>query len=384
MGSKYKLADVLNHHQNDLPYWVTNSWKNRTLHAIRKCRTAELGGHIDQCNCCNKLHLSYNSCRNRHCPTCQGHKREQWINARTDELLEVPYFHVVFTIAHEINELCIENPKFIYAILFKTAWATLNGFAKNPEYLEARIGAIMLLHTWGQNLNLHPHLHCIVPSGGVEQNGNWKTSKNKGKFLFPVKEMSKVFRAKFVAELRKNKVEFKQEQYDKLFTKPWVVYSKQAFGTPNSVVEYLGRYSHKIALTNSRILDINNQKDTVTFSHKNYKKEGEKQNLTLTQKEFIRRFSMHILPKGFTRIRHYGILSGTWKKNNLEDLQEKLNKSARPNPPEIKLNVCLYCKKGKMEPICVFQKNRPPPNMEKLIKLHNSKITSKLQSICFL
>ncbi|MGB0444360.1 MAG: IS91 family transposase, partial [Flavobacteriaceae bacterium] len=230
MAAKHTVAAVLNQHQDALSGWVKNTWKSRTLHAIRKCRTKALGGHIDQCDCCDKLHLSYNSCRNRHCPNCQGHKRQQWIAARNNELLEVPYFHVVFTIDHKLNDLCLINPKLVYATLFKTAWATLAGFAQNPTYLDARIGAIMLLHTWGQNLSLHPHVHCIVPAGGVDKNGKWKKSKNKGDFLFPVKEMSKVFRAKFVAELRKSKAKVPQKTYDKLFSKPWVVYAKQAFG----------------------------------------------------------------------------------------------------------------------------------------------------------
>ena len=379
MGAKHKVADILRHHEKELDGWCANPWKSRTLHAIRKCRTAELGGHIDKCNCCNRLHLSYNSCRNRHCPTCQGHKREQWIEARREELLEIPYFHVVFTIPHELNGLCLANPKLAYATLFKTAWATLAGFSKNPTYLDARIGAIMLLHTWGSNLSLHPHLHCIVPSGGVDRNGEWKRSKNKGGFLFPVKEMSRVFRAKFVGELRKKKAEVSQEIYDRLFSKDWVVFSKQAFGTPNSVVEYLGRYSHKIAITNSRIVEIDNQKDTVTINCKNYREGGKKQLLTLTQKEFVRRFSMHILPKGFTRIRHYGILSGTWKKQHLKQLQEKLNRGSRPKPRETKLHRCPYCKKGTLEPICVFPKNRPPPNMAGRIKTHNRQIDKDLQ-----
>jgi hypothetical protein len=223
------------------------------------------------------------------------------------------------------------------------------------------------------------HVCIYTPSGGVDKNGEWKTSKSKGGFLFPVKEMSPVFRAKFVAELRKKKAEVSQEIYDKLFSKNWVVFSKQAFGTPNSVVEYLGRYSHKIAITNSRIVDIDNEKDRVTISYKNYRNGGKKQLLTLTQKEFVRRFSMHILPKGFTRIRHYGILSGTWKKKHLEQLQEKLNKGNRPKPKETKLHQCPYCKKGKLEPICVFPKNRPPPNISGQIKTHNRQIDRDLQ-----
>lgn len=382
MKSKYTVSDVLNRHQNSLDKLVANSWKSRTLHAIRKCRTQELGGHIDQCTCCKSLHLSYNSCRNRHCPICQGHKREAWIDARTEELLNVPYFHVVFTIPHELNAFCMQNPRLLYATLFKTSWATLKGFSETPTYLDAKIGAISLLHTWGQNLQLHPHLHCIVPGGGVTKTGEWKNCKSNGKFLFNVKEMSLVFRAKFVAELRKNNADISQKAYDKLFKKEWVVYAKQAFCTPSSVIEYLGRYSHKVAISNHRILKIDKENNTVTFSLKNYKKNGKKEVLTLKQDEFIRRFSLHILPKGFTRIRHYGILSGGWKSKNLKALQEKLNitKPIQLKQEETKLGKCRICKNGIMETIFAFSKIRPPPkSFLKCIKKHNKLILKRIQ-----
>lgn len=367
MRANYRVADVINIHKNNLDKWCANSWKSRTLHAIRKCRTIALGGHIDKCDCCNKLHLSYNSCRNRHCPTCQGHKREQWIEKRSEELLNIPYYHVVFTLPHELNELYLYEPKLVYSTLFETAWQTLQGFAENPAYLGARTGMIALLHTWGQNLQLHPHLHCIVPAGGVQENGEWKMSKNKGNFLFPVKEISQVFRAKFVANLRKKKKDIPQILYDSLFQKNWVVYAKKAFVKPKYVIEYLGRYSHKVAISNHRILGIHNKSNTVTFNLKNYKKGGRKETLTLSQKEFIRRFTLHILPKGFTRIRHYGILSGTWKKKHLKALQEKLggqkgvNKETKTVDNQSKHLQCPSCKKGTLHTILIFTKIRPPP-----------------------
>ena len=191
--------------------WTENIWKNyvrihaqlRTLHAIRRCRTQAMGGHIDRCESCKKLHISYNSCRNRHCPTCQGHKREEWIQARSKELLAVPYFHVVFTLPAHLKDICLKYPREMYSILFKTAWATLRQFGDNPEHLGAKLGMVAILHTWGQNLSLHPHLHCIVPAGGVCRSGCWKSTKSHGNFLFDVKAMSKVYRAKFVSEMRK-------------------------------------------------------------------------------------------------------------------------------------------------------------------------------------
>ena len=320
MRPAYKVADVLEMEQEQLNTLSLTTWHYRCLQAIRRCRTAAMGGHIDKCTCCKKLHLSYNSCRNRHCPTCQGHKREQWIKARELELLNVPYFHVVFTLPSELNKWALSDGKIIYACLFKAAWQTLQQFGENPKHLGGKMGMISVLHTWGQNLSLHPHLHCIVPGGGITKNGKWKTAKNKGKYMFNVKSMSIVFRAKYVALLRKSKLKIPQQIYDIIFSKKWVIYAKQPFSKPEYVIEYLGRYTHKIAISNHRIKNINYQNKTISFSAKNYKKGGAKENLTLSSNEFVRRFGLHILPKGFTRIRHYGILSSSWKKVKLPQL----------------------------------------------------------------
>ena len=308
MRSHFKVADVLEIEQDYISSKAFTGWHMRTLHAIRRCRTPAMGGHIDKCDCCPKIHISYNSCRNRHCPTCQGHKREQWIQARESELLNVPYFHVVFTLPSELNPVALQHPKVIYDSLFKAAWATLKQFGANPKHLGAQMGMIAILHTWGQNMSLHPHLHCIVPGGGVSKSGKWKPAKNKGKYLFNVKSMSSVFRAKYVALLRKSKVPIAQEIYDQLFAKSWVIYAKQQFRSPKYVVEYLGRYTHKIAISNYRIKNIDKVARTITFDIKNYKKGGQKEQLTLKTKEFVRRFALHILPKGYVRIRHFGTL----------------------------------------------------------------------------
>jgi len=255
--------------------------------------------------------MSYNSCRNRHCPKCQGHKRELWMKKREDELLPIGYFHVVFTIPSELNPLSLSQPRLIYNTLFKTAWSVIKDFGENPKYLEATPGMISILHTWGSNLSLHPHLHCIVPNGGITKKGKWKRGKKKDQFLFPVKEMSKVFIARFVAELRKNDIKDKV-LFDALFKHNWVVYAKKPFGNPTSVVEYLGRYTHKIAISNHRIKWVTNER--VSFSVKNYKKDGKKEVLTLKTQELIRRFALHILLKGFVRMRHFGFLSTTGKR----------------------------------------------------------------------
>ncbi len=371
MKAKYKVADVLEHEQAHLHELCLNTWQSRTLHALRKCRTKALGGHIDKCNKCNKIHLFYHSCRNRHCPTCQGHKVEQWIQAREKELLPVSYFHVVFTVPQALNQIAIYKPKEVYAILFKTAWKTLQQFGENPKLLGAKMGMISILHTWGQNLSLHPHLHCIVPAGGVTKAGNWKHSKRskttkRSEFLFNVKAMSFVFRAKFVAELRKQIPDLPQSFYDKLFEHKWVVFAKKPFRSTAAVVEYLGRYTHKIAISNYRIRHIDYINNTVTFSLKDYQKNGKKTILTLSTKEFIRRFSLHVLPRGFTRIRHFGILSSAWKKEKLPALQKLLGKKVVAKKEEEMegsstfLDRCPSCKTGRLETILQFDPRGPP------------------------
>ena len=214
--------------------------QEKTLRALSYCRTSALGGHIDACDECGNMSISYNSCRNRHCPGCQGHKREEWIQKREADLLPCSYYHLVFTLPEELNGLAIANPTLIYKTLFEAAWATLNQFGKTEGM---QLGMIAILHTWGQNLSLHPHLHCIVPGGGLTMQGKWRKKVRTDKFLFPVKALSKVYRAKFVALLRTSGVK-DSNLMDKLFSKNWVVYAKRPFGGPKQVIEYLGRYTH--------------------------------------------------------------------------------------------------------------------------------------------
>ena len=370
MKTKYSLADVINLKVNKLDDICDNSWQTRTLHAIRKCRTAKLGAHIDKCDNCNKVHISYNSCRNRHCPTCQGHKIEQWTQNRLKELLPVKYFHLVFTIPDVLNDIALKKSNIIYSILFKSAWETISQFGDNPKHLGAKMGMIAVLHTWGQNLQLHPHLHCIVPGGGVPVSGKWKNSKNKGKYLFNVKSMSKVFRAKFVANLRKKLPDLNQDLYDKLFEKKWVVFAKRPYLKPETVVEYLARYTYKVAISNYRIINID-EKEIVTFSVKNYRKGGKKTTISISATEFIRRFALHILPKGFTKIRHYGFLSSSWKKEKLQNLQESFENHCvkiSEIKTKIKLNKCKYCGVGNLIPITRIG-NRGPPLSVQIIQL---------------
>ena len=372
MKPRFELGTILREYHSYIETGPFNAWQRRTLFALSRCRTAAMGGHIDQCEApgCSKLHLSYNSCRNRHCPKCQGHRRELWIQKREAELLPVGYYHVVFTLPRELNELALSNPILVYNTLFKAAWATLNGFARNPNFLGATTGMISILHTWGSNMSLHPHLHCIVPSGGTTKDGKWKNAPRADDFLFPVQEMSKVFRAKHVAELRKKGIKGKV-LFDRLFTKKWVVYAKKPFGNTNSVIEYLGRYTHKIAISNHRIKAVENGR--VIFQVKNYKKDGKPTLLTLQTEEFIRRFSMHILPKGFVRVRHFGLLSSTSKRLHLGRLLQQLG------TPEFKIKVvplqhlvCPNCKKGKLKTVCQFDNRGPPKHWLERLKNQNT------------
>lgn len=365
MQPAYEVADVLRVHWPEVEsHPQINTWQLRTLGAVMRCRTAEMGGHIDACTECGTIRISYNSCRNRHCPKCQGSKREEWIGKREQELLPVPYFHVVFTLPDLLNPLAMHQPKEVYDTLFETAWATIKTFGRDPKHLGADAGMICILHTWGQTLTLHPHLHCIVPGGGLTKQKKWKSARSNGKFLFPVKAMSKVFRAKYVESLKAKIPEMDKSLVDALFKKEWVIYAKRPFGNPQSVIEYLGRYTHKIAISNHRLKAIENGK--VTFIYKDYRKGAQKQEMTLEAMEFIRRFSMHILPKGFVRIRHYGILSSTSKKGNIPVIKEQIPPAKQRGLPEPRMlqpfnpSLCPYCKTETMVTIEIIQKRGPP------------------------
>jgi len=346
-----------------------NSWQVRTLDAIRRCRSASLGGHVDLCTSCGHVRISYNSCRNRHCPKCQQVQRERWIQAREAELLPATYFHVVFTLPEALNKLCLYQPALVYNLLFDTAWTVVRDFARDKKHLGADPGMISILHTWGQNLSLHPHLHCIVPGGGVMASGKWKPARSNGKFLFPVKAMSQVFRARFVAALRSRFNGLEPSFYNALFNTPWVVYAKRPFGSPKHVIEYLGRYTHKVAISNHRIVDIQNNQ--VTFRYKDYRDEGKVKAMTLQAIDFIRRFSLHILPKGFMRIRHYGILSSSRKLHVLPLLHPQLESHYEyPEQKHWKVisterlgynpDACPVCNQLSMVTIFTFDRRGPP------------------------
>ena len=354
MRSAYEVAGVLQQIGSSIEGIGLNTHQLRTLSAVKCCRTPALGGHVDVCDDCGVIKISYNSCRNRHCPKCQGHRREEWIQKRTADLLPVPYFHVVFTLPDTLNALALHQPSIVYDALFKAAWQTINQFATSKG-LQA--GMICILHTWGQTLSLHPHLHCIVPGAGVDANGHFKTITANGKYLFTAKALSKVYRAKYVALLREKGIRDKT-LIENLFTKKWVVYAKRPFGGPQQVIEYLGRYTHKIAISNHRLLNVT--ETNTTFGYKDYKSKGCKKQMTLSNAEFIRRFALHVLPLRFVRIRHYGILSSTWKRAKFAELRKRLKMPAPAIEIKTKLHRCPCCKTGTLVTIVVFGKRGPP------------------------
>jgi hypothetical protein len=375
---KHEIAEILHRYQNDfLARHKTSGQVLRTFSALKACRTSLLGGHQKKCKACAHQQIAYNSCRNRHCPKCQAVNRERWIAQRETELLAVPYFHIVFTLPYELNALSLQYLKEIYNALFQASWQTINTFASDYKHLGAKTGMSAILHTWGQNLSLHPHLNCIVPGGGISPKGKWitptrsqKRSRREVKYLFPKRAMSSVFRAKFMQTLRKQ-INIPQSTSKTVFSKPWVVYAKQPFLGPKQVVEYLGRYTHKIAISNHRLLDIDKKK--ITFKYKDYRSEGQQKTMQLEAPEFIRRFALHILPHGFTRIRHYGILAS---KNKTVELN--LAKSSLGQKPwekqkltwqiiakeklGVEENKCPKCKSLTLEIIACILPERGPPN----------------------
>ena len=322
----HELATVINYFlpsfnaDNKLP-----AHKLRVVNTLQKCRTEYMGGHIEACEDCGEVRVAYNSCRNRHCPKCGAIEKEKWIMNREADLLPVKYFHVVFTVPDKLNSLFMNNQVAMYNLLFSLVWDVMKDFGKTKKWIGGRIGATAILHTCGQNLNYHPHLHLIVPAGALMPNGKWKHSRKRGKYLFKVEQLSNVFRARFVEHIRilKKSGAISGQIPTELFDKDWVVYAKQPFGESKQVINYLGRYTHRTAISNDRIINVDCK--NVTFTWKDYKNNYAKQTTTLTGEEFLRLFCMHILPPGFTRIRHYGFLSSASKRKSLAIIRASLN-----------------------------------------------------------
>ncbi len=304
---------------------------------LRDCRTAALGGHLQQCDRCGHRIISYNSCRNRHCPKCQASARARWLAQRQAELLPVPYFHVVFTLPQEPASLALQNPKQIYNILFRAASETLLTIAADPQHLGASIGFLAVLHTWGQNLHLHPHLHCVVPGGGISPDGSRWVACRKNFFL-PVRVLSRLFRNKFLkalrAAFRRGELHFPGDlRYlavpsafhslcRKAADREWVVYAKPPFGGPERVLKYLARYTHRVAISNHRLRSL--ESGNVRFEWKDYAHSNHTKDMTLDAVEFIRRFLLHVLPTGFVRIRQFGLLANRVRKQKLEQCRDLL------------------------------------------------------------
>lgn len=318
--------------------------QRRVLKDLAVCRTATLGGHLEQCDQCGQQRIAYNSCRNRHCPKCQAMARARWMAARAQELLPVEYFHVVFTLPDDLALVGLQNPRLVYGLLFRAAAQTMLQVARDPKHLGADIGFLAVLHTWGQNLHLHPHLHCVVPGGGIAVDGSRWVSCRPGFFL-PVRVLSRLFRGKFLAHFgeafRRQRLRLHgqlealananafQDLVDKLFATEWVVYAKPPFGGPEQVLKYLARYTHRVAISNHRLLKL--EDDKVIFRYKDYADDHAQKVLALDAVEFIRRFLQHVVPSGFMRIRHFGLLANRCRAEKLQE-SRRLIENAGASP----------------------------------------------------
>lgn len=359
--------------------------QHRALRAIVACRTAALGGHRETCDRCGAVRITYNSCRNRHCPKCQTLTKERWLSARRADLLPIPYFHVVFTLPHDLNALAQGNPRVIYALLFRAAADTLLTFGHDPRHLGGTIGVTAILHTWGQNLSPHVHLHCLVTGGALAADGSrWITGRSS--FLFPVRALSTVFRAKYLAALRRafatDQLHFADGTADladrhafteflrRLWALNWIVYAKRPFAGPEHVLSYLGRYTHRVALSNDRLIE--HRDGHVRFRWKDYADHNRVKILALDANEFLRRFLLHVVPRGFMRIRHFGLLANRTRRATLTRCRSLLGQPAFEEAPSesvaelvhrltgIDLVRCPVCGEGRMQITAIVVHAAPP------------------------
>jgi predicted Zn-ribbon and HTH transcriptional regulator len=383
-GNRIEVADIFRRYgQEYLKEEKQPVYILKAISAIQRCRTSALGGHKEKCDKCGHERISYNSCRNRHCPKCQSLAREKWITERERELLPVKYFHIVFTIPQELNAIVLQNKKVLYDMLFKAGSETLLKLGKDKRHLGGDTGIIAVLHTWGQNLMDHPHLHCIVPGGGLSTDKKrWIKPKRtkKENFFIHVNVISDLFKKKFLYYLKKDyesgglqfmgkitrlkdKEIFKSIIND-LYKKKWITYCKRPFGGADQVINYLGRYTHRVAISNNRIKSI--EGGEVRFSYKDYRDRDKIKEMRLEANEFIRRFLLHILPEGFYKIRYYGILSSRNKKTKLAICKELLGKSKSHKSWKellyeltgIDIEKCPKCKEGRMKIIEIMLPER--------------------------
>ena len=393
---RFEVADVFREYGEDYRKRYGHSMspeQRRAMRAIEICRTPDLGGHVDKCDACGHQVISYNSCRNRHCPKCQCLAKARWLEARRAEVLPVEYYHVVFTLPHRLAPLALQNKSVIYNLLLQAASKSLLTIASDPKHLGAKIGFLAILHTWGQTLMHHPHVHCVVTGGGLSPDEQRWVPCRKGYFL-PVPVLSPLFRRFFLQSLEaassKGALKFHGEiqhladaavfkaLVQACRSQKWVVYAKRPFGGPDKVLDYLGRYTHRIAISNHRILDIKNGE--VTFTWKDYKSDGKQRIMTLKAHEFIRRFLLHVLPDGFVRIRYYGLLANCHRARKLARCRELLNvrEPDCENPEKqnwVQLLIvltgknplqCPNCEEGRMVPVqnldpAPYLSTRSPP-----------------------
>jgi hypothetical protein len=377
MRTKFELAGVVRQFGRELSVSdKLNARQTKVLNSIVSCRTAALGGHEEACDSCGAVRNSYNSCGDRHCPKCQAAKQAFWIDDLVRDTLPVRHFHIIFTVPHHLNQLCLHNPGMYYELLFSAVWHTLRLFGYTHYGVES--GAVAVLHTWGQNLSLHPHIHCLVPAAGYTLDGKWKTIGMQGIFLYPVKQMSATFKGKFLDSLKRvlrkqNEYSLFYQQLELAYQTKWVVHCEPSMAGAEHVIKYLGQYTHRVAITNQRILNIAGQK--VTFIAKDYRDNAIQKPVTLDGVEFLRRFAMHILPKQFVRIRRFGIYNHTTKRNlELQFCEPDKTIDAvikKQQPAETNLErferltginpcICPVCRKGKMVAIRVLPRIRSP------------------------
>lgn len=354
---------------------VVTPARRRVMHALLACRTAQLGGHVEACDTCDYRRIAYNSCRNRHCPKCQGSRQAKWLDDRAKDLLPVEYFHVVFTVPEEIAAIALQNKRVVYGILFATSAATLHTIAADPRHLGAEIGFVSVLHTWSQDLRHHPHVHCVVPGGGLARDGSWVTCRPG--FFVPVRVLAAMFRGRLVAQLRaafaKGELRFQGALQhlldpagfaaclDRAMAMRWVVYSKPPFGGPVQVLKYLARYTHRTAIGNHRILDV--KADGVTFRWRDRAQGNRRRTMRLSGVEFLQRFLQHVLPRGFTRLRHYGLLANRKRSTKLAACRLQLSAPIPLSTPapvapfELPSERCPACHSGRLV-------HRPLPRLQ--------------------
>ena len=365
-----ELSDIIQKFgQEFVKKYQPNAWITRTLNTLSVCRTAALGGHVERCDTCQKERISYNSCRNRHCPKCQASKQTFWVEDVSYRIPDTKYFHLVFTLPEILNKICLSDSKAFYSILFSSVSKTLKFFGYS--YFGVETGALAILHTWGQNLSLHPHIHCLVPAAGITLSGYMKKISKKGKYLYPVKKLSVDFRSVMMKALKKhlqkqNLLFQNQSTIDSAWKKSWVVYAEPSFADAKRLIEYLGKYTHRVAISNARIQKVDNAQ--VYFYYKDYRDNAQKKLMQLQGVEFLRRFCQHILPKGFVKVRYFGILSNRYAQKTA--LYRKAKPDINQEAPVQRIKrlsgfdvcQCPYCRKGTMRTINTLPRIRSPGN----------------------